>query len=165
MTRLTGKRSTAAGVVLLGVLALGFTLVGCSPAKTASVPSSKATTGADVFSVTVGDCLNDSSVSGQISSVPLVQCSAPHDSEAYFSGKLADGDFPGETAVKKGAEALCGPAFTDFIGVPYQKGKGYDYTYYTPTADSWKAGDRQVMCVAFNPSGAQVTGTLRGAKG
>jgi hypothetical protein len=113
----------------------------------------------------VGDCLNDASVNGEVSTVPIVDCSTPHDSEAYFSDSLAEGDFPGDDAVKQGAETICGPAFADFVGAPYQQDAGYDYSYYTPTLDSWNAGDREVMCVAFDPTGAQVTGTLKGSEG
>jgi len=156
---------------LLTVLTLGaasVALAGCSllgGGGGSTTPTDDATTGDDVFSIKVGDCLNDASVSGEISTVPIVKCSQPHDSEAYFSGNLDDGDFPGDDAIKQGAEALCGPAFTDFVGAPYEDGKGYDYSYYTPTKESWGAGDREIMCVVFDPSGAKVTGTLKGAEG
>ncbi|CAN5234377.1 septum formation family protein [soil metagenome] len=166
MTKLTHESWTRVlTIVTLG--AASVALAGCSllgGGKTAT-PTDDATTGDDVFSITVGDCLNDASVSGQISTVPIVDCSGPHDSEAYFSGNLDGTDYPGEDAVKQGAEGVCGPAFATFVGAPYKEGSGYDYSYYTPTKESWAAGDREIMCVVFDPSGAQVTGTLKGSEG
>ena len=168
MTNITGKSWTRV-LAVLSLSAASIALAGCSllggGAGGNATPTDAATSGADVFSIKIGDCLNDAAVTGEISKVPIVDCSQPHDSEAYFSGNLADGAFPGDTVIKQGAEALCGPAFTDFVGAPYQEGTGYDYSYYTPTQDSWNAGDREVMCVAFDPSGAQVTGTLKGSEG
>lgn len=166
MTKLTEKSWTR----VLTVLTLGaasVALAGCSllGGGGSSAPTDDPTAGDDVFSIKVGDCLNDASVSGEISTVPIVKCSTPHDSEAYFSGNLDDGDFPGDDAIKQGAEQVCGPAFTDFVGAPYSEETGYDYSYYTPTKESWNAGDREVMCVVFDPSGAQVTGTLKGSEG
>jgi hypothetical protein len=168
MTNITGKSWTRV-LAVLTLSAASIALAGCSLLGGGSTPSdptsNDTSTGDDVFSIKIGDCLNDASVNGEVSTVPIVDCSAPHDSEAYFSGNIDDGDFPGDDAVQQAAEALCGPAFTDFVGAPYQEGTGYDYSYYTPTSDSWNAGDREVMCVVFDPSGAQVTGTLKGSEG
>lgn len=165
-----GTQPVKSVLAILTLAAAGVALAGCSllgggGGSSSATPSADATTGDDVFSIKVGDCLNDADASGEVSTVPIVDCSQPHDSEAYFSGNLPDGNFPGDSAVTQGAEGICGPAFTDFVGAPYKQGAGYDYTYYTPTESSWNAGDREVMCVAFDPSGAKVTGTLKGSEG
>jgi hypothetical protein len=165
---MTSIKSLTRVLTVLTLSAASIALAGCSLLG-GGTPSTATTTdpstGSDVFSIKVGDCLNDASVNGEVSTVPIVDCSTPHDSEAYFSDSLAEGDFPGDDAVKQGAETICGPAFADFVGAPYQQDAGYDYSYYTPTLDSWNAGDREVMCVAFDPTGAQVTGTLKGIEG
>lgn len=154
---------------LLTVMTLGaasVALAGCSLLGGGNAtPTDDATTPDDVFSIKIGDCLNDADASGEVQTVPIVDCSEPHDSEAYFSGNLDDGDFPGDDAITQGAEAICGPAFETFVGAPYQKDSGYDYSYYTPTKSSWKSGDREIMCVVYDPSGAKVTGTLKGSEG
>jgi hypothetical protein len=165
MTNLTEKSWTRV-LTVLTLTAASVALAGCSLlGGGTTTPTDDATTGDDVFSIKVGDCLNDASVNGEVSTVPIVDCSQPHDSEAYFAANIPDGDFPGDDTVQQDAEGICGPAFTDFVGAPYQEGSGYDYSYYTPTSDSWAAGDREVMCVAFDPSGTQVTGTLKGSEG
>ncbi|MCU1580449.1 MAG: uncharacterized protein JWP19_2653 [Rhodoglobus sp.] len=162
---MTSIKSLTRVLAVLTLSAASISLAGCSLLGGGTPTTADPSSGSDVFSIKVGDCLNDASVNGEVSTVPIVDCSAPHDSEAYFSGSLAEGDFPGDDAVKQGAEAICGPAFTDFVGAPYQQDAGYNYSYYTPTLDSWNAGDREVMCVVFDPSGAQVTGTLKGSEG
>lgn len=122
---------------------------------------SEDTEGDDVFSIEVGDCLNDASTSGEVSTVPIVECSEPHDSEAYDAGDLDDGDFPGDDAIGQAAELLCGPSFESFIGLTYDA-SAYDYSYYFPTEESWAAGDREVLCVAFADDASKITGTLKG---
>ena len=155
---------------VLAIVALsvsGVALAGCSllPGGTSSSNTSTDTTqdgtGDDVFSIKVGDCLNDGDASGEVSTVPIVQCSEPHDSEAYDAGNLDDGDFPGQDAIDQAAEVLCGPSFTTFIGLDYGASV-YDYSYYFPTEQSWAAGDREVLCAAYADDLSKITGTLKG---
>ena len=150
-------------IATVGIAAVA--LSGCSllPGGNSNPTGSGAgdTEGDDVFSIQIGDCLNDGDASGVVSKVPIVSCDEPHDSEAYDSGNLDDGDFPGDDAVKQAAEQLCGPSFTTFIGLPYDE-SAYDYSYYFPTEQSWDSGDREVMCIAYADDLSQVTGTLSG---
>ena len=114
---------------------------------------------ADVFSIRVGDCLNDAGTSGTVTTAPIVPCDEPHDSEAYASFQLEDGDFPGDEAISVEADGLCYTAFEDFAGIAWEDSI-YDYSYYLPTEDSWNSrGDREVLCTIFD-GGGQVTGTL-----
>lgn len=119
---------------------------------------------ADVFAVRVGDCLNTSEVSSteEVSDVPVVPCDQPHEDEVYYAYDLAEGNYPGEEAIKADAQATCVPQFTTFIGLAYEE-SALDYWPMYPTAGSWDGGDREVLCVAWDPSGAKVTGTLAGA--
>jgi hypothetical protein len=148
-----------------------FALAGCSllPGGTSNTNSGSGdgtttddTQGDDVFSIKVGDCLNDGDASGEVSTVPIVDCTQPHDSEAYDSGDLDDGDFPGDDAVTQAAELLCGPSFQTFVGLDYDASI-YDYSYYFPTKESWAAGDREVLCVAYADDLSKITGSIAGA--
>ncbi len=113
----------------------------------------------DVFSIQVGDCLNDASVSGNVSEVPFTPCSEPHDSEAFATFQLSGDSFPGDDSVQQQADQLCYDAFGDFTGVEWESSI-YDYSYYIPTQDSWEQlGDREVLCTIYDPNG-QTTGTL-----
>ena len=137
------------------------------PTSSAVVPSDGGDvdeTQVDVFSIQVGDCLNDESSGTEVSDVPLVNCTDPHDYEVYYDFNIpGSGAYPGDDAVSSAAEDGCSTAFETFVGIPYSDSK-LDYNYYTPTSTSWTdADDRLVSCVVFDPNG-KVSGTLAGSK-
>lgn len=151
------------------VLVVGFALSGCSlisqftGGDTATRDDSgeviEGNDSTDVFTIQVGDCLNDATASETVETIPTVPCSEPHDSEVYFSLML-DGDaFPGSDAVKAEADAACLDAFAGFAGVEYSDSL-YFYSYYIPTESSWAGGDREILCTIFDEAG-QVTGSLQ----
>lgn len=150
------RRATA--VASLGLAALALT--GCSLISTVLNGGE-----ADVFTLKVGDCLNDQAKSGDIDSLPTVDCKKPHDSEIYASVILDDGDYPGDEAIGTTADDECYGEFADFVGVSFDESK-YTYATIFPTEDSWGAGDREVLCriVLADENGAitQVTGSLEG---
>lgn len=116
----------------------------------------------DVFLMRVGDCINDQSLSGEVSNVPIVPCSELHDSEIYDELRLTGTDYPGDDAVGDQAWAYCEEAFAEFAGIAYADSV-LDFYPFTPTQGSWEgANDRLVSCVIYDTAG-QVTGTLAGA--
>jgi hypothetical protein len=161
----TTSTTAARFIAVLAVGAASLVLAGCSLLPGGNGGGTVDTTdqeGDDVFSIEVGDCLNDADVSEEVSSVPIVECSEPHDSEAYFAQDMPDGDFPDDDTITAAAEDICGPAFTSFIGLDYEASI-YDYFYYTPTEGSWGAGDREILCVAYADDASQMTGSIKGA--
>jgi len=152
------------------IAAAGLLLSGCSilnqltntTQRDASGTPTAENDNADVFSIKVGDCLNDATASGTVTTAPIVPCSKPHDSEAYKSILMKDGDFPGDEAVKTQADQGCADAFPDFVGIPYDDSK-LSISYYFPTTDSWSNGDREILCTIYD-DGVKTTGTLKGAK-
>lgn len=159
--------------VVAAVVAVG--LSGCSIVDQflpSSQPVRDAETGeiteevdnADVFAVRVGDCLNTAGLdtADEISDVPVVPCSEPHDDEVYYSYTLEDGEYPGEDAIIADAGETCVAEFSTFVGLAYEESV-LDYWPMYPTAGSWENGDREVLCIAWDPSGAKLTGTLAGA--
>ena len=73
---------------------------------------------ADAFTIAVGDCLNDSSIINQeVTTIPLVTCDKPHDTEVVASILVEDGEFPGDDAIgdprrrgmPRGVRGLCRP--------------------------------------------------------
>lgn len=138
------------------IIAAGLALSGCSSIIGALTGED------DVFSVEVGDCLNDADVSGEVQTVPIVDCAEPHDSEAYHSHLLPDGDYPGEQAISDAASDACLDEFETFVGLHYDDSM-LDATYYSPTTESWANGDREILCIVYDPAG-QMTGSLAGAQ-
>ncbi|MBX9718616.1 MAG: septum formation family protein [Microbacteriaceae bacterium] len=114
----------------------------------------------DAFALRVGDCLDNATATGEVQTVPTVPCDGPHDGEIYSAHLLGQSGYPGEDAVLGQAEALCLAAFEDFVGEPYLDSR-FDFSYYYPTAASWATGDREVLCVIYDPEGP-VTGSLAG---
>ena len=151
-------RRRVVGLVL--VVSAGSTLVGCSALSGIlggdAIPEGET----DVFTLKVGDCLNDSGES-EVTSVAVVDCTQPHDYEAYLSAKMDDGAFPGDDAVATFGDEACGAAFEAFIGAPEAE-TSLSWTYYSPLAGSWAGGDRETLCLATDLNG-KVSETLQGA--
>ena len=117
----------------------------------------------NVMELTVGDCFNEAEMETalmgeEVSGIPLIDCSEPHDSEFFYSEILPEGDFPGTESVNASAEEACfGQPFTDFVGVEFAVSEIYA-SFLTPIEAGWEAGDREILCyVIGDPS---TTGTL-----
>ncbi|WP_017538668.1 septum formation family protein [Nocardiopsis halophila] len=114
------------------------------------------------FDISVGDCLNDETLEGEVSEVPKVDCAQPHDSEVYAATVSSEPEWPGEQGILDEAQEFCQEEFASFIGVPFDQQTDYEFSFYTPTRGAFEDLDRDISCVVFEP-GAQTTGTLRGA--
>lgn len=156
---LTNRTIAVLTIAFASVALTGCSLLGNITGETA--PSEDGSTTTDVFTIAVGDCLNDGGVEGEVSEVAVIDCASAHDSEAFKSVMMADGDFPGETVVSDQAVSDCTSAFSDFIGLDYESST-LDFSYYYPTEDSWSSGDREILCIAYDPNGT-TTGSLEGA--
>jgi hypothetical protein len=149
--------------VLLAFTGLG--LAGCGILGGAgAVPSPTSThpPEVDVLELEVGDCLATQGPHGATRTVPVVDCSEEHESEAYALISLVDGAFPGDDAVADRAVAECTAEFATFIGLDYAT-SSLDFAYYFPTRSSWDLGDRDIVCLAFDPKSEGITGSLAGA--
>jgi len=161
---ITSDKAWSRTLALLTVGAASLALAGCS--LLGNVTGGGTTDpgtdqGDDVFSIAPGDCLNDADVTGEVSAVPTVDCAEPHDSEAFYAEDLPDGDFPGSDEINASADTLCSQPFIDFVGKSYDE-SAYDYTWYSPTAESWGSGDREILCVAYADSLEKMTGSIKG---
>lgn len=115
---------------------------------------------ADVFSLRVGDCYNDTS-GESISDVPAVKCSDPHDNEIYFTFVMPAGEWPGDEAITAAAEEQCGAQFDIFVGLPYAESV-LDWYPITPLEEGWnEIDDREILCAVWDTTG-QISGSLAG---
>ncbi|MEX0151956.1 septum formation family protein [Microbacterium sp. LMI1-1-1.1] len=169
----TRTRLVLSTVLLTGAVALSGCSIVQSIIPTSSQPVRDAGTGevteevanGDVFSLRVGDCLNSTELgvdTEEIQSVPIVPCSGAHDDEVYSAYLMDDGEYPGADETTEQASAACETKFDTFIGLSYQESE-LDFWPMTPTPQSWAEGDREVLCIAFDPVG-KVTGTLASAQ-
>lgn len=120
----------------------------------------------DVFTIKVGDCLNDGAETETVSNVAKIDCAEPHDTEAYASINLPDGEYPGDQVLVEQADAACITEFPAFVGLPYEESV-LQFSYYYPTVESWDSGDREVLCLVLELDASsniiKTIGSLEGA--
>lgn len=148
---------------------------GASAAATPTTPSATAQATASptdtdgvnqsVFELTVGTCINNPSEEDQIQSVQSVPCDMAHDNEVFALVQFPAGEadpFPGQQAITDFATAECqGQAFTDYVGIEWANSRFFT-TQLTPTDGSWAQGDREIVCLLYDPT-APSTGSARGS--
>ncbi|WP_250445914.1 septum formation family protein [Actinotalea sp. C106] len=162
----TFTRPAAVGAAALLLVGLS----GCSAIFGAGEPERDAETGeiteasdADVFAIRVGDCLESAEMGTEVSSLPTVPCDQPHDSEAYASTMLDDGEFPGLDEVGTVANDYCLEEFATFVGTDYYDSE-LEMSTLSPSEDTWTTlDDREVLCLVLDMEGG-VTGSLKGAQ-
>lgn len=117
----------------------------------------------DAFDVRVGDCVHTPDLEDLVETVRTVPCSEPHDSEAFASMDLPDGEYPGIDAVELAADDFCYAEFPGFVGMSYEDSELYYFPLY-PVEDGWNVlDDREVLCFVTDEAGG-VTGTLADAR-
>jgi hypothetical protein len=136
-------------VVIVGViLATGSKLTASQP--TASQPTASQLTESQLKA---GDCLTGSNLQLNTSApwpttVEAVPCGRKHIGEVYYSSNYwaAAAAYPGDQAISDQYSAECTKALKAYTTASDQ------YTGAVPTAASWQSGDRQLVCVAYNPT-------------
>ncbi len=117
-----------------------------------------------VFELTVGDCFNSGSTSDEIQSVGIVPCDTLHDSEVFLLVDYPDDGtgFPGQEVLTEFANEECqGQAFTDYVGIVWAESRFFT-SQLTPTQESWDSGDREVVCLLYDPT-TQLEASVRGS--
>jgi hypothetical protein len=116
------------------------------------------------FEMRVGDCFGDEAFENtEISEVPAVPCSQPHDNEVYATFDLS-GEWPGSERVEELAHEGCLERFVGAIGKSYEDSE-IDYTPIYPTEGSWtERNDREVVCVGYHMEYEELTGSIIGSR-
>ena len=112
----------------------------------------------------VGDCFDDSAemISGEeITRVPSVPCSEPHDNEVFHVTNYSGSSYSFD-AISDFADRVCFSAFEPYVGRSYATSI-IDFTWFVPTPDSWTRGDREVTCIAFHMNLEKLRGSVRGS--
>jgi Septum formation len=85
-----------------------------------------------------GTCLDEDEVP--------TDCAMAHDAEVYAQVSLPEGAWPGDDAIGTASDEVCRSEFEAYVGTAY----------------GWAAGDRDVLCLVFDPEGP-LTGSVRGS--
>jgi hypothetical protein len=162
-TRLIEKGITMKSWAIYIVAALGFGIYGV--ATEADRDGSGAIVGegnVDAFQVRVGDCFDDSSTSGdEISDLPGVPCSKPHDNEAYAVFDLSIASYPDNDSMGELAQESCLQRFDTFVGRDYESSSLDIFAIY-PTTESWAQKDREVICAIYDMEENKLVGSAQG---
>jgi len=120
-----------------------------------------------VFDLEIGDCF--SADGDAIETVLVVDCEQPHTYEAYFlfdHEAGPDAEYPGYQEILEFADSECRPPFEEFVGKDYESSIWY-ITSVTPSAETWDAGDREIICTIDQQDAdgevIEVTGSAEGA--
>lgn len=134
-----------------------------APAPTPETPA-VTPQAADPFAMEVGDCFDDTAMGvNEVTEVPGLPCSAPHDNEVYALFDLQSGPFPGDQEVDRMAGQGCYDRFETAIGRSYEESVIAFVPMY-PTEDSWnRVDDREVLCVAYHMEFEKLTGSVLGS--
>ncbi len=89
--------------------------------------------------------------------IEQTSCFEPHGGEIYSRGDVdpALESYPGDAAMFDLADEMCVGPFEDFVGVTYEESR-LGVWYYTPDRYTWGAGDREVVCIVFDPAGGDL---------
>lgn len=151
-----GLAATGAWLVIISLVVAAVVVYDSGPERDDS--GQLTTEGSiSVEDLSIGDCLGELPEDGHLFTVPGVPCGEPHHAQVYGTFDLPDGDWPGEEAVFVQADDACIDllaAFPDAYDDPT-----VEVFYLYPTRTSWRAGDREVVCIAEYLDGAR-TGSM-----
>jgi hypothetical protein len=151
--------AAAAVVVLSGCSMLGFERDAPRDADGVATAAARA----DPTAVKVGDCVQDPG-GEDFYDVEIVPCGDPHQLEVFHGHKLTQGSIPTTDDEWMGLEAeMCDPAFAEFVGVAWDVST-LETTTFTPSPESWAAGERRILCLVGLPGLRESSGTLAGSK-
>ena len=110
--------------------------------------------------IAVGDCYDDPPTA-EVERFRVVPCEQAHDNEVFHVFEATGAEYPGEERLLDDAAVRCrGDAFTDFVGVPLEESELAVFQVL-PTAETWRRGDREVVCVLYADGGGRIVGSAR----
>jgi hypothetical protein len=175
-----GRGFAVAGIVLsclwiLTSVTIGVIVVardsGGGSSDTGAVPRVTATKPKEVDARTMklGDCINDNTTASnpsatepvEVDSVKIVPCTGLHDGEVTAVFRLPGSVLPPDSRLRELASSGCKIRTRARINRDPAAGSLAN-SYYYPTADSWRSGDRTVTCVVVSATeGRKLTRPLR----
>lgn len=140
-------------VIIISVIAIFVTAADRDASGTITEGGSVSAT-----ALKVGDCLADLQDSTNVTSLPGVPCSVPHEGEVYAVYDLPDGAYPGQAEVEAQVQSDCSARLDAYA--PQTVGDSSIGLYFVyPLEANWATGDHEVVCVATAVSGT-TTGSI-----
>ena len=116
--------------------------------------------GTRVDGIEIGMCFDDQD-GPEVERLPTVPCDEPHENEVFHLYDVRGDEHPGQEALTVAADEVCrGEPFVDYVGTTVEESR-FDVYQILPTEESWEEGDREVVCVLYDPSDNVETGSAR----
>jgi len=140
-----GRNCAMAGIGLSSLWIIGIVVALMTTSSAERGPDGQVETAGTVNAedLQVGDC-PEALIEGNQPTVDLVPCTQPHEAEVIATFNLEGNAFPGEDEVFRFAEGGCSKRIPDLLPA---EAPNYGLFYLAPTADSWRQGDREVICL------------------
>lgn len=116
------------------------------------------------FSVEKGECFDapNGSLEGYAYDVDTVPCDEEHDAEVFANFLVPEGEYPGDDGLAETADEKCYDLADAYAMDAWALPEYVDVYYFTPTRESWGAGDREVTCMfGSTEENTGLTGSLR----
>jgi hypothetical protein len=114
-----------------------------------------------VTDLRVGDCF-DSGDETEISDVDAVPCNEAHPYQVFHIQDHPTASYPTDAEFTAIFESVCVVPFESFVGMSYVSSALYA-DMITPSASSFEDGDREYICVLYDPADSELTSTMEGA--
>jgi hypothetical protein len=105
--------------------------------------------------IKVGDCIPSVSEKEYIT-ITLTPCAQAHKAEVVGIDQVAGNSYPGEATVTQQAENVCPEKLKAYSQTAYDD-ETLELFYLTPSADTWKTGDRSIVCIVQDSKGDRTT--------
>jgi hypothetical protein len=162
-SRLAGRGLAVAGLCLSALWAAAYLLLWFGLATGAGTQSGVGNSGVSVFSLGTGQCFDNPAGASQVTSVDVLPCTKPHNSQVFAEFKLhgsSDFSYPGQSTVERLATAGC----NDRIGSSLDRAKlnnSIRIRMIFPVTGSWLLGHRTVVCFVVSPSSNLTSSVLK----
>ncbi|GHB76099.1 membrane protein [Streptomyces viridiviolaceus] len=116
------------------------------------------------YALAEGQCFNtpSGSLEGVTFDVDKVPCGKEHDGEVFAVFELPGGSYPGDDEITRAADDKCYALQDDYAMDVWALPADVDVYYLTPTPQSWRVGDREVICLLGSTAErGTLTGSLR----
>ena len=112
----------------------------------------------------VGQCFN--APRDELKSVQVRPCTEDHQHEVFAvvdHPASENAKYPGDDEILRFAGERCIPRFEQYGSVPYEQANLADFEV-VPTEESWKDGERRVICAVSSLDGDTMRGSVRGQR-
>ncbi|MGI8664695.1 MAG: septum formation family protein [Jatrophihabitans sp.] len=112
------------------------------------------------YNVRIGDCIKLPKTTGNITSLPVVPCSQPHNAQAYADVTVPGTSYPGASTLLQQSLDRCQPLALKFLG---SGSRNLNLAALYPSSIKWSLGNHTSHCLLFDEN-KDITGDIRADK-